>query len=399
VALLEPEGQFGTRLQGGKDHAAGRYIFTRASAVARALFPADDLPLLDMAKEEGQVVEPKRFVPVLPLALALGVSGIGTGFATSIPCFSVEDLLACARRCCAAVRTSTPLRELEASELVASWRGFDGEVLMDARRQSARTRGRFERLDARRLRVTELPVGRWTETALADWRALCDGQRKAGALAVARVVNRSTESRVDVELELEEDAPDDETLVKQLKLQTWISWKNMWLFDAEDSLRRFDGFWDVILEHAEARLELYRARRERELAALDVQIAVQAQRAALVEHVLHARLVFVGCSREELEARLLELGLPRVPKALGEEPSHDHLLTMSVAAFTREQVDKLGAGLRQLEADRERLAALRPVDLWERDLDAAERTLLEYAEEWERRHAVAAREERKRRRR
>lgn len=43
IALLEPVGQFGTRLQGGKDAASPRYIFTRLSPIARLMFPpADD---------------------------------------------------------------------------------------------------------------------------------------------------------------------------------------------------------------------------------------------------------------------------------------------------------------------------------------------------------------------
>ncbi|CAK8988494.1 DNA topoisomerase 2 (DNA topoisomerase II), partial [Durusdinium trenchii] len=33
INLLEPRGQFGSRLQGGKDHAAARYIFTCLSKV------------------------------------------------------------------------------------------------------------------------------------------------------------------------------------------------------------------------------------------------------------------------------------------------------------------------------------------------------------------------------
>ena len=47
VNLLLPSGQFGTRLQGGKDAASPRYIFTRLEAVARHLFHADDDALLE----------------------------------------------------------------------------------------------------------------------------------------------------------------------------------------------------------------------------------------------------------------------------------------------------------------------------------------------------------------
>jgi DNA topoisomerase-2 len=43
INLLEPKGQFGTRRQGGKDHASERYIFTNMGAITRKLFiEADD---------------------------------------------------------------------------------------------------------------------------------------------------------------------------------------------------------------------------------------------------------------------------------------------------------------------------------------------------------------------
>ena len=38
INLLEPCGQFGTRLMGGKDAASRRYIFTRLSAEAQKIF-------------------------------------------------------------------------------------------------------------------------------------------------------------------------------------------------------------------------------------------------------------------------------------------------------------------------------------------------------------------------
>merc|ERR1719181_668669 len=38
INLLFPAGQFGTRLQGGKDAASARYIFTRLERIARLIY-------------------------------------------------------------------------------------------------------------------------------------------------------------------------------------------------------------------------------------------------------------------------------------------------------------------------------------------------------------------------
>lgn len=46
INLLEPRGQFGTRLSGGKDSASPRYIFTMMSPLTRLIFHPHDDPLL-----------------------------------------------------------------------------------------------------------------------------------------------------------------------------------------------------------------------------------------------------------------------------------------------------------------------------------------------------------------
>ena len=57
--LLYPEGMFGTRRQGGKDHASARYIYTKLGALTRHLFHEQDDQLLSYLNEDGQKIEPE----------------------------------------------------------------------------------------------------------------------------------------------------------------------------------------------------------------------------------------------------------------------------------------------------------------------------------------------------
>jgi DNA topoisomerase-2 len=77
--LLMPNGQYGTRDAGGKDHASARYIFTELAPITRHMFNPSDDPLLAYQKDDGIMVEPEWFMPVLPLVLVNGAEGIGTG--------------------------------------------------------------------------------------------------------------------------------------------------------------------------------------------------------------------------------------------------------------------------------------------------------------------------------
>ena len=79
INLLMPNGQFGTRDTGGKDHASARYIFTEPSPMARALFHSADDPLFNYLKDDSNPIEPEWYLPVVPLVLINGAEGIGTG--------------------------------------------------------------------------------------------------------------------------------------------------------------------------------------------------------------------------------------------------------------------------------------------------------------------------------
>ena len=61
INLLRPVGQFGTRLQGGKDAASSRYIFTKLEIITRKIYHPLDDALLTYQNEEGQIVEPQWY--------------------------------------------------------------------------------------------------------------------------------------------------------------------------------------------------------------------------------------------------------------------------------------------------------------------------------------------------
>ena len=88
----------GTRLQGGKDAASPRYIFTRLEQVARTIFHIEDDPLLKFLDDDGLSIEPDYYVPVIPMALVNGADGIGTGWSTFIPNYNPRDILANLRK-------------------------------------------------------------------------------------------------------------------------------------------------------------------------------------------------------------------------------------------------------------------------------------------------------------
>ena len=69
INLLMPNGQFGTRLQGGKDSASERYIFTQLNPITRYIYRKEDDAVLEYLEDDGFPVEPMFYVPIIPMIL------------------------------------------------------------------------------------------------------------------------------------------------------------------------------------------------------------------------------------------------------------------------------------------------------------------------------------------
>ena len=93
IALLMPNGQFGSRLEGGKDHSSPRYIFTQLNPITKILFNEHDKYILNHLEDDGTKIEPEFYAPIIPTVLINGVEGIGTGFSSKILCYNPIDIM------------------------------------------------------------------------------------------------------------------------------------------------------------------------------------------------------------------------------------------------------------------------------------------------------------------
>ena len=91
---LLPNGQFGTRLAGGKDSASERYIFTQLNPMTKTLFNPMDNNILKYLDDDGFPIEPVFYASIIPMVLVNGSKGIGTGFSTDIMCYNPKDIIA-----------------------------------------------------------------------------------------------------------------------------------------------------------------------------------------------------------------------------------------------------------------------------------------------------------------
>lgn len=92
VPFLHGIGAFGTKV-GPTDWGAPRYTYLKKYNMTEALiYPDYDIiPLKE--NYDGSVLEPKNFLPLIPLVLLNGISGIAVGWSTDILPRTLEDLI------------------------------------------------------------------------------------------------------------------------------------------------------------------------------------------------------------------------------------------------------------------------------------------------------------------
>jgi DNA topoisomerase-2 len=339
---MQPIGQFGTRLMGGKDVAATRYIFSLPSPEARDLFDRLDEPLLNYLDDDGKSIEPEYYVPTLPTVLINGTEGIGTGFSCSIPPFNVSDIK----------KNIDRVLKGEAPESMDPWfRGFKGTIKKENPTTWTAT-GVWSQPSSRCVAVTELPPGRWTQDYKEHLDTLVEKK------LISDFKNNSTPEAVDFKI-YDYSGKD---LVKDLKLQKVIRTSNMHLFHPATGIKKYETAEDILVDFVAIRLDFYKRRKAHLIESLTGDTERIESKARFVRMVVDDELVIFKRKRADLEAELARLGFETV------DGSYDHLLHIKTYQYTEEAIAEM---LAEVERKRGELAVLkktRVVDMWKSDI-------------------------------
>jgi DNA topoisomerase-2 len=379
INLLAPNGQFGTRLQGGEDSAAPRYIFTALEPVQATILSKADDPGLSWMEDDGSRVEPEYYMPVLPMLLVNGAIGIGTGYSTEVLPHSPRDLVGALRR-----RLRGEVADLTGERLAPWWDGFRGTVTVAADGKRVATRGIYAFVDDEnhRVRVSELPVGTWTQDYKAFLDELASGEvagKAAGdggsaARLLKSYVAASSDMEVDFTLTLDPEYyyeaktfPAD--FEKRFRLVSNSSMTNMVAFDCDGHIRRFGSVGEILETFYMRRIGGYVARKANELARLDAEITELDARARFVRAVVEGTLVVANAEDAALLAGLKGLALPALSGSADDLRGYEYLLRMRVDRLKAAAVAELEGELAAVRAARATLAGKTPESLWLVDLD------------------------------
>jgi DNA topoisomerase-2 len=339
INLLEPCGQFGTRLMGGKDASQTRYIFTKLTKEARKIFDPRDDPVLNYLDDDGRSIEPDFYVPTLPMVLVNGTEGIGTGFSCYVPPFNPKDI------------KENILQVLDGrgvTEMKPWFRGFKGKTFKED--GTWITEGVW-RDTGSRLKVTELPPGRWTQ----DYKEYLD------TLVEKKVITSFTNNSTTEDVDFEIFGYNGKDLVKDLKLRKSFHTSNMHLFHPIKGIYKYSSPEEILKDFVKLRSDHYIKRKEHLLKVLETKATMCGYKSKFVTMVINGDIIVFKRKKDDLERQLAGL-FPRI------NDSFDYLLNIKTVQYTDECVKELLSEAATARRELDIMKNTSHIDMWKSDI-------------------------------
>jgi len=340
IPWLVPQGQFGTRIQGGKDAASPRYIHTYLQPRIRKIVCEEDFPILKYRDDDGLPVEPEWYAPVLPMLLINGARGIGTGYSTYIPQCNpkvIKEMIV------DHLKNST---SLSTKPLKPYFEGFKGTYTEEG------VMGIFKKVKDEYI-VTELPPGTWT----ADYREWLEKELAEGR--IKDFTDTSTDQQINIVIK----GIDEKVLEKSLTEK--VKTTNMHAFNHKGIITKYATLNDILEEFVTVRRGLYEDRRRHQLGVIAAKLPYHENVVRFIKDQISdkPKVVLKKKSLKECDEILKQNQYELI------NDSYDYILSLPVSAFTLEKIKKHEDDRINLKVQQEDLEKTTWREMWLADLE------------------------------
>ena len=366
IPLLYPDGGFGTRLENGHDAASARYIFTKMEGLTEKIFRSEDFPLLTYINDDGDLVQPQFYIPIIPMILVNGCNcGIGTGWSCNIPCYNPKDLIKCIRIWIendGEIILDDPDTEEKVSllpELIPWYRGYKGEIKPNGKNKFL-SHGIVQPYKKNKSQVSELPIGMWTN----KFKEFCED------LVIDKKIKDMSNysSPKDVNFVLTEYDDGIQCNIANLKLQTHISTTNMVLFTENDQLKKYDTIDEIIDNFCKVRFSFYQKRKKYQIQMMEKDLKHLGNKERFITAVINDEIIIVKRKQEVIINELREKKFDE-----DNQGGYNYLLSMQLKTLTEEKIEDLQNEIKTLQTKLDLIIATSEQNMWLHELDDLEK--------------------------
>jgi DNA topoisomerase-2 len=355
MPLLTGIGQFGSLRS--PEAGAPRYIGAKLHPNFRLLYK--DFELLESQFEDGEEIEPRYFLPIVPTVLLNGSSGIAVGFATSILNRNPLDVI----HACLHTLDGKKIKPLK------PWiRTFKGEVEQAADAENSwYIRGIFEVKNTTTVEITELPPSFTYEKYETHLNNLLE---KGILSSYEDNCSNNINYVLKFPRQILSDLVTREKLSETLKMQEREG-ENLTTIDETGTLKIFKNSEEIVKYFVDFRLGFYQKRKDYLISQLEKELKILSNRARFIKGILDGKIKINKVKREDLILQLDSMKFDKV------DNSFQYLIGMPIYSLTLEKYEELLKLVSDKEIELESIKKLDITEMYRKDLKDLEKKIKE----------------------
>jgi len=286
IPYFYDEGQFGSRIENGKDAASGRYIFTKLDTNTRNLFRIEDENYLINLEEDGNIIEPEYYLPILPMVLVNGrKGGIGTGFSSTIPSYNPLDLIKW-------INYWLDNNFKNNTNLIPWYRNFKGSIEVDVDNSNKYITTGVMKLgkNSNEYIISELPIGK-NQISITKYTKFLESLEESGKISsfsnkcdnnvIHYIINKGSLNITTNK----EGIVIDTGVLKSFKLIDTIHTSNMVLFTDSITIKKYNNVIEILNEYCNQRYKYYGIRRLGQINSLKLELEFVSNKLRFIKEV------------------------------------------------------------------------------------------------------------------
>jgi DNA topoisomerase-2 len=311
-----------------------------------------DFELLEKRNEEGQDIEPYWFLPVIPMVIVNGSSGLAVGFASNILNRNPKDVV----NACIDYLNGKKIKELK------PWLAeFSGIWTRDSENKNKWYSKGVYTINEKRgeVHITELPPSWEFEKYETYLDSLVEKK-------VIKDYDNNSSSGVDYLLKFKKD--DLQELIAKDKLEAILKivdsdTENLTTLDENEKLKIFDCVEDIVKYFVDFRLVFYQKRKDYLIEKLSKELRVLAFKAKFIKSIIDKKLVVNNVKKEVIVKWLEENKFEKI------DDSYNYLLNMPIYSLTNERYMELMKNAKDKKEELDSIKEKEPKEMYLADLN------------------------------
>jgi len=350
VSLLHPEGNFGTRFK--NEASAPRYIYTYGTDELFQMFNGNDKEILIKQYFEGDEIEPKFYLPSLPVLLINGAQGPATGFAQKILPRSEVEI----KKFLSKVLKSGKRPKFN---LDPHYNGFLGTIRQGEESNKWEILGVINRKSASKVDITELPIG----YELKKYIKVLDALEDKGF--ISGYIDKSDDNKFNFEIHFkiaDLKKLSDEQLLNKLGLVKKLS-ENYSAIDEDNKVKVFKDPNEIFWYYYDVKLNYLQKRKDYITQKEIKQLHIDISKYVFIKKIVDEELIIN--KRKKLD---IEKDLEKIDKIIKKDNSYNYLLNMPVLSLSIESLNKLSESIKLKKQEIDIIKGTTISDMWLNDL-------------------------------